>query len=169
MSQFLTVPGIWKIIKGWLDPVVASKVHFTNSQEDLEQYVPKSNIIKELGGEEDWEYKYLEPVPGENSKMEDTETRDRLFAEKDAIVKEFEKATLSWINGEDEDIGSVKTKRNELANRLRDNYWATDPYIRARSYYDRSGIIKPGGEINWSSRSQHSTPMAAETSADDVD
>ena len=28
--------GIWKIIKGWLDPVVAAKVHFTSSVEDLE-------------------------------------------------------------------------------------------------------------------------------------
>jgi len=161
--------GIWKIIKGWLDPVVASKVHFTNSEEDLEQFVPKSHIIKELGGEENWEYKYIEPVPSENSKMEDTEIRDKLFTEREAIVKEYEKATLSWIHGEDEDLDTIKAKRNDLAKELRDNYWATDPYLRARSYYDRSGVIKPGGEIDVFAKPQHLASKATETTADDVD
>jgi hypothetical protein len=47
--------AIWNIIKGWLDPVVASKIHFTKHLEDLEQYIPRSQIMKELGGDEDWE------------------------------------------------------------------------------------------------------------------
>ncbi|RFU24210.1 hypothetical protein B7463_g12127, partial [Scytalidium lignicola] len=161
--------GIWKIIKAWLDPVVASKVHFTNSQEDMEQFVPKNNIIKELGGDEDWEYKYLEPVPGENSKMEDIAARDKLFAEQEAIVKEYEKATLSWLNGEDEDLNAIKTKRNHLAKDLRDNYWATDPYLRARCHYDRAGMIKVGGEIDFYPKPENSTTKTPETSADDVD
>jgi len=161
--------GIWKIIKGWLDPVVASKVHFTNSEEDLDQFIPKGNIIKELGGEENWEYKYLEPVPGENSKIEDVEARDKLFAEREAIVKEYEKATLSWLHGEDQDLSTTKAKRNDLAKGLRENYWATDPYLRARTYYDRAGIIKPGGEIDFFPKPHLSTSKAAETAADDVD
>jgi hypothetical protein len=138
--------GIWKVIKGWLDPVVASKVHFTNDHE-MEDYVPKSQIIKELHGAEDWEYKYIEPVPGENDKMKDVETRDKLLVERKGIVDEYEKATMEWIKRGD--TPALETKRNELAIQLRDDYWRLDPYIRARSYYDRVGLINPGGKLQF--------------------
>lgn len=140
--------GIWKIIKGWLDPVVASKVHFTNNNEEMESYVPKPQIISELGGHEDWTYKYLEPVPGENDTMKDTETRDKLLAARAEIVKEYETATLQWIHGTG-DVEGVKKKRNEIAGKLKVDYWGLDPYIRARSYYDRVGMINPGGRIQF--------------------
>ncbi|CCU77054.1 phosphatidylinositol transfer protein CSR1 [Blumeria hordei DH14] len=139
--------GIWKIIRGWLDPVVASKVHFTNSVEEMEEFIDRSKIIKEIGGDEDWEYKYVEPVPGENDMMKDTETRDKLLCEREEIAKEFEKITQEWINARDAESSSINTKRQEVANSLRDNYWKLDPYIRARSYYDRIGIISAGGRI----------------------
>ncbi|EPQ67604.1 Bgt-4258 [Blumeria graminis f. sp. tritici] len=139
--------GIWKIIRGWLDPVVASKVHFTNSVEEMEEFVDRSKIIKEIGGDEDWEYKYVEPVPGENDMMKETETRDKLLCEREEIAKEFEKITQEWINARDAESSSINIKRQEVANSLRDNYWKLDPYIRARSYYDRVGIISAGGRI----------------------
>lgn len=137
--------GVWKIIKGWLDPVVASKVHFTNSPAEMEAYVPSSQIIKELAGGEDWTYKYVEPVEGENDLMKDTATRDGLLDARALVVKEYEKATVEWIHsaaGAD-----VKTKRNELANQLREGYWVLDPYLRARSVYDRVGMIEKGGKL----------------------
>jgi CRAL/TRIO domain len=73
ISMMCLILGIWNIIKGWLDPVVASKIHFTRSVADLEQFIPKSQIVKELEGDDQWEYKYVEPVPGENDIMKDTE------------------------------------------------------------------------------------------------
>lgn len=168
--------GIWKIIKGWLDPVVASKVHFTNNNQEMEEFVPASHIIKELNGAEDWTYNYIEPVPGENDLMKDVETRDKLLAERKEIVREYEDATLEWIHdgGKNE---AIKTKRNELANKLRDDYWKLDPYIRARSYYDRVGLINPGGRLQfYPGETIDPTPTVptnetkpAETSADDVE
>ncbi|KAN0101902.1 hypothetical protein V8E51_012412 [Hyaloscypha variabilis] len=140
--------GIWKIIKGWLDPVVASKVHFTNNVEEMEAYVPKPQIIHELGGAEDWTYQYVEPVPGENDTMKDTETRDKLLLAREEIVKEYEKATLEWIQGTG-DQNAVKKSRNEIASKLKVDYWGLDPYVRARSYYDRVGMINPGGKIQF--------------------
>jgi len=140
--------GIWKIIKGWLDPVVASKVHFTNNNEEMESYVPKPQIISELGGDEDWTYQYIEPVPGENDIMKDTETRDKLLAARAEIVKEYEAVTLEWIHGTG-DVEGIKKKRNEIAGKLKVDYWGLDPYLRARSYYDRVGMINPGGRIQF--------------------
>jgi len=128
--------------------VVASKVQFTNNVEEMEAYVPKPQIIHELGGAEDWTYKYIEPVPGENDIMKDTATRDKLLLAREEIVNEYEKATLEWIRGTG-DVEVVKNNRNEIASKLKVDYWGLDPYIRARSYYDRVGMINPGGRVQF--------------------
>lgn len=168
--------GIWKIIKGWLDPVVAAKVHFTNGVEDLSEYIPKSQIIKELGGSEDWEYKYLEPLPEENSTMNDTAAKKELEASKQQQVAQYEAKTFEWISGAD-----IKADRDALAQSLRDTYWKLDPIIRARSLYDRTGMLGKDGKINYypsqtvkkenlaSASATNGLPPGKEASVDDVD
>ncbi|RAL61984.1 hypothetical protein DID88_002473 [Monilinia fructigena] len=167
--------GIWKIIRGWLDPVVASKVHFTNTVDEMAEFVPRSQILKELGGDEDWEYKFIEPDPSENDKMKDTVTRDKLLKGREEIVDRYEKATLEWIH---EGVSpEIKSKRTALAKELRDDYWKLDPYVRARSLYDREGVISPGGKLDFypkvqsgrTTASSGPTPAVVSTEADDVD
>jgi len=162
--------GIWKIIKGWLDPVVASKVKFTNNIAEMEEYVPKSHIPKELGGDEDWTYQYLEPVAGENSRMADTESKNKLEAERETIIQAYEKATVDWIkNNKSPGVADILASRTKLAMDLKDNYWRLDPYVRARSYYDRVGLIQPGGRLQFYPEAAPTNGLHEETSADDVD
>lgn len=168
--------GIWKIIKGWLDPVVAAKVHFTNGMEDLSEFVPKSQIIKELGGDESWEYKYIEPSADENASMSDTAAKDRLQQERHAEVAEYESRTFDWIHGK-----GTRAQRDRIAQQLRENYWKLDPIIRARSLYDRTGMIGLGGKLNYypsqTLKKENMPPSSAangivprkEATADDVD
>src|SRR4051812_24318485 len=92
--------GIWKIIRGWLDPVVASKVHFTSNISDLGEFIDLKQIPTELGGEENWDFTYVEPVPGENELMKDTATRDRLEVERTKLVQAFEAKTVQWVDGD---------------------------------------------------------------------
>jgi hypothetical protein len=163
--------GIWKIIRGWLDPVVASKVHFTSHVEDLEKFIPRSQIIKELEGDEDWEYKYVEPVPGENDTMKEEAPRKALQAERDADVREYQNKTFQWIaKGTGEDADKLKEERHTLARNLNSNYWKLDAYVRARTYYDRTGMIGTDGTINFypASAATSKTPEPV-TSPDDVD
>lgn len=168
--------GIWKIIKGWLDPVVAAKVHFTNGVEDLSDYIPKSQIIKELGGNEDWEYKYVEPSPDENAAMNDTTAKKELEAQRQQQIAQYEAKTFDWIHGTD-----TKSDRDALAQNLRDTYWSLDPLIRARSLYDRTGMLGSDGKINYypsqTLKKENASPAGAanglppgkEASEDDVD
>ncbi|KLU85388.1 phosphatidylinositol transfer protein CSR1 [Magnaporthiopsis poae ATCC 64411] len=139
--------GIWRIIKGWLDPVVASKVHFTNDAKAMEEFVALDKLPKELDGEEDWQYQYTPPIPGENDKMKDTATRDRLLAERELIYRQYEDATLRMIRNPTDQ--AIRKERNEIAARMRTQYWQLDPYIRARSWYDRTGVLKPDGSIDY--------------------
>ncbi|GAD93034.1 CRAL/TRIO domain protein [Paecilomyces variotii No. 5] len=145
--------GIWKIIRGWLDPVVAAKVNFTNSVQDLEQFIPRDRIIKELGGDEDWEYKYIEPVAGENDRMKDTATRDKLIAKRQELADEVQAATLSWVAagkaGNKDLENAEKAKRDSLIHRLREEYWELDPYVRARTVMDRAGNLIEGGKVQF--------------------
>lgn len=152
----------------------------------MEAFIPKSRILKELGGEEDWELKYIEPVIGENDLMKDVETKNKIQSERDAIAVEFEKATIAWIENKASD--EVRKKREDLRISLENNYWKLDPYIRARSFYDRAGLIQPEGKIQFypTAAKDSAVPVATvaetkevaavpaavatkETSADDID
>lgn len=145
--------GIWNIIKGWLDPVVAAKINFTKNVQDLEKFIPKDRIMKELDGDEDWEYKYVEPQPGENKAMEDTAKRDELLAERQKLAQEVQDATIAWISAsqkkDDGALKAAKENRSELIERLRVQYWQLDPYIRSRSLYDRLHVLQGDGKINF--------------------
>ncbi|KAH6954979.1 hypothetical protein DER45DRAFT_507951 [Fusarium avenaceum] len=160
--------GIWKVIRGWLDPVVAAKVHFTNNRTELEEYIAPNHLIKELDGDENWEYKYIEPVAGENDKMKDTQTRDRLLAEREEVVKKFEQTTRDWIRHPEGEQGKeLKVEREKISKQLKEGYWVLDQYIRARTLYDRQGAIQSGGKTDWYSLKPPTA--AAGTSADDLD
>lgn len=143
--------SIWKIIHGWLDPVVAAKVHFTNGRKGLEEYIASERLIKELSGDEDWEYEYSEYVPGENDIMKDTATRDKLIEQRDALYAEFEDITRKWVATEDEaERKKLFADRKAKAEEMRLHYWKLDPYIRARSHHDRNGNIRPDGSpVEW--------------------
>lgn len=133
-----------------LDPVVAGKVHFTYGREGLEEFIEPSQLIKELGGDEDWDYEYVEPVEGENDLMKDTAAKDAVLAERDEIAARFEETTRKWMEatpGPEND--KLQEERSKIAEESRVNYWKLDPYVRARSMYDRQGILTGGGPVNW--------------------
>ncbi|EAA59917.1 hypothetical protein AN3709.2 [Aspergillus nidulans FGSC A4] len=145
--------SIWNVIKGWLDPVVAAKIQFTKTQQDLEEFIPKSRIITELEGDEKWEYKYIEPKEGENDKLKETAKRDELITQRQKLAKEVQDATVAWIlasrKKEEDKAKEVTEKRKDLIGRLRTQYWQLDPYVRAPSLYDRLNIIQGDGKIEF--------------------
>lgn len=136
-----------------MDPVIVSKIHFTNSVADMEKFIAPDQIVKELKGKEDWEYEYIEPVEGENEKMADTATRDELTAERQRIGDDWLRVTGEWIDvakGDNkEQLEETKARRAEVAEDLRLNYWKLDPYVRGRNCLDRTGVIRPGGKIDF--------------------
>ncbi|KAF7527913.1 hypothetical protein PCG10_001846 [Penicillium crustosum] len=147
--------GIWKLIHGWMDPVVASKVHFTRSIADLDKFIPRTKIPKEFSGDDTWTYKYNEPVKDENAVMKDTATRDSLMYDRMMIGIRMISATAAWISASSQSDGKeevskveeLKSRRNAVIDEFRVNYWKLDPYIRARSFIDRTGMLLPGGGL----------------------
>lgn len=171
--------AVWSIVRGWLDPVVASKVSFVKNVDELEKFVAREHIPKELGGSENWSYTYPEPVPGENDAMLDTATRQAIEAERAQIVRRYEALVLDWIRtGTLPDaIPAGRSRRDAIAEDLRNNYWTLDPYVRARTLYDRMGVLGPGSQLAFyppaagasSSANANAVPTRVSTSADDLD
>jgi hypothetical protein len=164
--------AVWSIVRGWLDPVVAGKVHFAKNIDELEKFIPRKQIPSELGGDEKWTYEYPEPILGENEKMNDSATRDALEGERANVVKKYESTVLQWIHEGDKgpSLEEKRKERDAVAEELRQNYWKLDPYVRARTLYDRMGLLSNGGQLAFYPQVAPS-PAAARvsTSADDLD
>lgn len=143
--------GIWSIIRGWLDPVIAAKINFTSKPADMLKFIDKQNLQKCYGGEDTWEYSFIEPKQGENSAMEDDARRVEIEAERELLIQEYEKDTLQWVgmDPESDESKAKLAKRNELAKQLRANFWVLDPHVRARTYYHRAGVVGPKGEVDF--------------------
>ncbi|KAI0475027.1 CRAL-TRIO domain-containing protein [Xylariaceae sp. FL0804] len=154
--------GIWKIIRGWLDPVVAGKVHFTNNLKDLEAFIDADKVPDEMDGTSGYTYEYVEPASGENAAMQDTAARDALLRERERLYEAFEARTAEWI-GEPDNAKrrALAEQRAAAAGELREQYWRLDPYVRARSLWDRTGVIKPGGEIDYYPKAKTAAAPAA--------
>ena len=150
--------GIWKIIRGWLDPVVAGKVHFCDKVDDLEKFIEKSRIPKECGGNDPYEYKYLDPIVGENSVMKEVEKREALKKDREQMIDRYEDSVLRWISKEIPDAKQALEQRNTIAVELRDNYWALDPFVRAKTIYDRLGVLGAAGSLEFYPAARSKTP-----------
>ncbi|KAL1922906.1 uncharacterized protein VTP21DRAFT_9282 [Calcarisporiella thermophila] len=145
----------WKIIRPWLDPIVAAKIRFTHGFEGLADYIDPKNLQEEFGGENKWKYEYLPPKEGENSLTQDTARRDELLAAQRALQKEFEEASREWAKahlakGEEERATELWEKRlNELNPKLRQTAFDLEPYIRGRTMYHRYGFISDDQIVNF--------------------
>lgn len=148
--------------------MVASKVHFINGAKQLEELVPESQILKELGGQEDWDYNYIEPTPGENDRLKDTATRDAMQAERQKLGDELFQLSVEMLS--DSKSESLQSRRDEVITKLSECYWRLDPYVRARTLLDRTGVIKESGQVDfYPSRTENAQPQADENAQPQVD
>ncbi|KAH7161768.1 CRAL-TRIO domain-containing protein [Dactylonectria macrodidyma] len=143
--------GIWNVIKHWLDPIIASKIHFTSGNKGVAKFISKDNLQKCYGGDDTWEYKFVNPVPGENERMQSEEKKVKIQTERDELVDQFHRLTAEWVSLEPEfALGKEKNaERDELVKQLMLNFWKLDPYIRATTYYHRVGVINRQGDVDF--------------------
>ncbi|KAH7129853.1 CRAL-TRIO domain-containing protein [Dactylonectria estremocensis] len=143
--------GIWNVIKHWLDPIIASKIHFTSGNKGLSKFISKDNLQKCYGGDDAWEYKFIDPVPSENLRMQSEEKKVKIQAERDELTDQFHRLTAEWVSLEPEFVlGKEKNaERDELVRQLQLGYWKLDPYVRATTYYHRVGVINRQGDVDF--------------------
>lgn len=140
-------PQVWKLITPLLDPVVASKIQFTKTDQDLKNFIPQEHIIEELGGGDKWKYEYIPPTEEDNYKMKDEIKKKELMEIRTKLEHDFENINKKWIEGPDDE--QIINERNQLKARLRKAQLDLDPYIRPKTYYHRVGILDDERNVNW--------------------
>lgn len=135
--------GIWAIVKKWLDPVVASKINFTKSVEDMEKWISKDQILKEMGGEDDYDWEYLEPNSKDNGLKEVDEAKFKQVKEqREKLLDEFTQKTIQWIESKTpEESKALHNERLSISKKLSENYTIYDGFVRNRGIYDRLGYV----------------------------
>jgi hypothetical protein len=117
----------------------------------LLKFIPKCNLQKSYGGDDPWEYKYVEPVPNENERMQSEEKKTKIQIERQELIDQFTRLTTEWItSNNDSEVGAeTSAKRDELAQLLQLNYWKLDPYVRSSTYYHRVGAVNRVGGVDF--------------------
>ncbi|KAM3508999.1 hypothetical protein MY11210_006494 [Beauveria gryllotalpidicola] len=143
--------ALWKLIRHWVSATIADKVKFTKGRKDVFKYIDPSQVLKEHGGLDDFKYEYEEPILDENFKMQNTITRNYLLLERQMLVEQFEDVTKEWVmNAQGTDrAAEVSRRRNQVCAELTANFWELDPYVRARSLYDRRGCLSGTGNLQY--------------------
>lgn len=137
-------PSIWNIIKKWLDPQVASKITFTKSYTDLNQYISDENIPESLGGKSHCiRTSFKVPDSRYDTKMKDTVTKKKILNNRKKLIDAFIIKTKTWIECTDRNM-SIEALRDRVSagKELSINYLELDPYIRSRSIYDINGSLR---------------------------
>ncbi|KAI7881590.1 CRAL/TRIO domain-containing protein [Lichtheimia hyalospora FSU 10163] len=145
---------VWSLITPLLDPVVASKIHFTKNVDELTKYVPLSSLPSFISGDEnkktkDEKLKVDTPKAGSLVKPSSAEYQDY-----QDIIKEYSHETAEWAKT---DRAAEDQERLELAKRYRAARIKTDKDLRGPTTWQLKGlfVVKEGrlfidfGSENW--------------------
>lgn len=137
---FLTV---WSVIKNWLDPVVAGKIHFTKGYDDLVELIEPKHIPEYLGGKDTFDLSYKPPTEEHTKppKAKDS-TYYKLLEKRHDLYPRFLETTRRWVQSTSPEVSSQYLREKiYLSYELSDNYIALDPYIRNPGVHDRDGTL----------------------------
>lgn len=137
---------VWNVIKNWLDPVVASKIHFTKDYKELNKFIDREWIPDYMGGEDTYAGEY--PIPTEKDATY-IKARDATFVklrrERDELMLKNLSTTKRWIESTSPEISDKYLQdKIDIDIEMVHNYIKLDPYTRFSGFYDRNGSLKVG-------------------------
>ena len=134
---------IWNLIKNWLDPVVASKIHFTKSVKDLNQFIDSDSIPKSMGGNDPYDGEYPEPTAED---CHPPKPKDAIYLqikkERNENLVKFLEITKRWVESTNSDVSARYLQdKIDICTKIAQSYVDLDPYVRNPGIYDRDGTI----------------------------
>lgn len=132
---------VWNLITPLLDPVVASKIHFTKDLDELQSYVSKDALPGDLTGEKDKktmdEAVEVAPVaPGTLVKPSTPAYQDY-----QDMIKEYQIETAEWAKTKSVEGSNDNAARHELARQYRVSRIKTETNIRGPTRYQAKGLV----------------------------
>ncbi|KAI8987846.1 CRAL-TRIO domain-containing protein [Mycotypha africana] len=139
---------VWTLIQPLLDPVVATKIHFTKDLKELTHYVDIPSLPGNITGEKDKktldEAVDIDPVAPGTLKKPDTAA----FNDYQEMIKEHQIETADWIKTKSVD-GDNFNMRRALATQYRLARIRAELDIRGPTRYQAKGMIQftPEGRV----------------------
>ncbi|ORX57604.1 CRAL/TRIO domain-containing protein [Hesseltinella vesiculosa] len=126
---------VWNMITPLLDPVVASKIHFTKNLDELTNYVDKAILPSFIVGKEDIKKNTeLPPLPPAGSLAS---RQSPEFKQYEAVCRNYLAETAEFAKS---DIPAHDPKRKEQALAVRHSTIKIEPIIRGRTYFHEIGL-----------------------------
>lgn len=130
---------IWNLITPLLDPVVASKIVFTKTVQDLEKYIPDDSlpsfITKDTSKPSFDERAVSDPPKAGSLSVPTSDTSVKEYWEN---VADYEKMTSEWAELDREDV----LERLKLGQKYRIIRVKADKVMRGETSYHAKGMIK---------------------------
>ncbi|KAL7315051.1 hypothetical protein PS15m_006554 [Mucor circinelloides] len=130
---------VWNLITPLLDPVVATKIHFTKDYNELQNFVDSASLPGNITGDKDkktLDEKKIDPVPAGKLGTPTTAA----YQEYQNMIKEYQIETLEWTKAKSVEGGEVAA-RHELARQYRMARFATELDIRGPTSYQAKGLV----------------------------
>lgn len=141
----------WALIKPLLRQATRDKITFTSNVKDLAAKIGEKEAETVLKAQ----LQYI-PRPADEEFKNETENMETASDECKAACKtwqencvDMEELTRQWSRPPASDtpldtLEKLDAQRSEACWRLSKSYWAIDPFVRPKSYYDRAGQLPPG-------------------------
>ncbi|KAJ2829402.1 phosphatidylinositol transfer protein csr1 [Coemansia erecta] len=129
--------GAWKVIRGWLDPVIGCRTQIVKDIESLEIFMDRDQIPISMGGQSKLEYKYVYPTKEGNAKMFDTEGRQAAEDEFAKAIAAFVQETKGWVDGSGPSSYNADS-RAQAVSAFDKTAGNLEPYIRAQFLEERA-------------------------------
>ncbi|KAI8367660.1 CRAL-TRIO domain-containing protein [Radiomyces spectabilis] len=130
---------VWNLITPLLDPVVASKIHFTKNVDELTKYVDMASLPGNISGEKGKktldEQKVDPPKAGTLVKPNTPAIQDY-----HDMIKEFQYETAEWANSKTPEDAKDDGSRLELAKQYRMMRIKSERDLRGPSSYETKGL-----------------------------
>ncbi|CAO3630699.1 unnamed protein product [Cunninghamella blakesleeana] len=126
---------VWTMITPLLDPVVASKIHFTKNIDELATYVNKDVLPDFLTGKTEIKKNTVRPPAPPAGSLEKKKTPE--YQDYEDVIREYVHETQTWVKS---DITAADEKRKEQARKYRHAVIKAASVIRARTSYHDAGL-----------------------------
>ncbi|KXN74966.1 CRAL/TRIO domain-containing protein [Conidiobolus coronatus NRRL 28638] len=143
--------GVWNVICTFLDPNIKKKIIFTH-KDQLKDYIDNKHLPSDLGGLDQFKYKYFPPEDTEAFPTPKDGICNQLEDKREEIFKRFEDSTYSWIQSNSKED---KLKRDEIVDELAAVNAKLYEYEYSHSIYHRMKVIEDYDTINWKAISKN--------------
>jgi hypothetical protein len=130
--------------------------------------LPLQRLVEPIGGDVVNLFEWIAPEAGENDKLLDTATRERLMGIHSKLAAEYERITRQWTSarGSAQDA-ELTEQRRILVKKLRVSQFGLEPYTRGVTIHHRNGTLVAGnpGIVRWEVRCPLPLPCGQATGA----